>query len=474
MTQFQFQVGVIFLLYGSDKDLISAGIQNILFILRNPTNDSTFLYQWAKGKYGNWQELIIEALCIIQSFHITEKLHLDMKQLEEVYLPYRCGTSLYINPFIKCLFLMSERLLQQETDNLITYMKDKSASNFNNVKNANEYLELYLLDWIRNDLLQVHVVSQAKIGLLYEFLKEFEINDALEPLEPIKAKVKPETKRKQEVDQVSASLPCDDSAVNGSCYKIRRENCGWVLIINQKLFTKPDPEKVPANVEIEEHLGVRVGTDADCEALRKTFSARGYRIDQRDNLTHIQIQKALNDIVDASVFYDSLIVCVLSHGNKGIIFGTDYIPVKITTIQEILSSERLLNKPKVLIIQACQGKDKNVTVTPESSLRTVRIETDGLVQQNSAPKYADLLTAMSTMEGFVSIRDRELGTWYINEVCTTIDARGDSEHMLDLLTYVNSRVSKKRHKENERELCMLPEFSVRLLKKFYLPKKNQS
>lgn len=101
-----------------------------------------------------------------------------------------------------------------------------------------------------------------------------------------------------------------------------------------------------------------------------------------------------------------------------------------------------------------------------------RFETDGVIEQNSAPKYADLLTAMSTIEGFVSIRDRELGTWYINEVCATIDKLGDNEHMLDLLTYVNSQVSQKRVKENEKELCMLPEFSVRLLKKMYLPKKN--
>lgn len=466
----------MFLLYGSDKDLVTAGIQSILFVLRNPTTDSTFIYQWAKGKSGNWQECLIEALCVIQSYHITEKLHLDMKQLEEVYLPYRSGTSLYIHPFIKSLYLMAERMLQKETDKLITYMRDKSASNFGNVQNANKYLELHLLDWISSGLVQIHVVSKPKIGFLYEFLKEFEINDALEPLEPIKARVEPVSENKPEVNTVTVISP-EGSLVEEDCYKIQRETCGWVLIINQKLFTKPDPDKIPPDVKIEEHLGIRQGTDADCEALRVTFSARGYKIDQRDNLTHIQIQKALNDIVEASVIYDSLIVCILSHGNKGVIFGADYIPVKRTTIEEILSSERLLNKPKFLIIQACQGKEKNVTLTPESSVRSnvSRFETDGIVEMNSAPKYADLLIANSTIEGFVSIRDRELGTWFIKEVCNAIDARGDYEHILDLLTNVNKEVSSKRHKdkENERELCMMPEFIVRLLKKFYLPKKIQ-
>lgn len=463
---------MIFLLHGSDNELVSAGIQNILFILRNPTIDSTFIYQWAKGKSGNWQDFLIETLCIVQSYHITEKLHLDKKQLEEVYWPYRCGTSLYINPFIKCLYLMAERLLQKETDHLITYMRDKSASNFSNVKNDNEYLELYLLDWIRQGHLQVHAVDQPKIGLLYEFLKEFEITDALEPLECIKARVKLEAGNKV-TDHVSAIL-CEEAENSNDSYKVLRETCGYVLIINQKVFTKPNPENIPPNVQIEENLGVRMGTDADCKALSSAFSARGYKIVQRDNLTHVQIQKALIDIVEASVVYDSLIVCILSHGNKGVIFGSDYIPVNITTIQEILSSKQLLNKPKVLIIQACQGREKNVTISSGNSTKPNinQIETDGVVLQNSAPKYADLLTAMSTIEGFVSIRDRELGTWYINEVCNTIEARGDFEHMLDLLTYVNNQVSKKRHKENEQELCMLPEFSVRLLKKMYLPKKR--
>lgn len=314
-------------MFGSERDLISAGIQNILFVLRNPTNDSTFIYQWAKGKSPeNWQESLIEALCVVQSYHITEKLHLDMKQLEEVYLPYRCGTSLYINSYIKCLYLMAERMLQNETDNLITYMRDKTSSNFGNVQNANKYLELYLLDWIRSGLVQIHAVANPKIGLLYDFLKEFEINDALETLAGMKPRV--ESVSKPDVDTVSPTTPHQEESLDG-CYKISRETCGWVLIINQKVFTKPDPSKIPPDVKIEEHLGVRAGTDADCEALRRAFSARGYKIDQRNNLTHIQIQKALNDIVDASVIYDSLIVCILSHGNKGIVFGSDYIPVKI-------------------------------------------------------------------------------------------------------------------------------------------------
>lgn len=460
---------------------MSAGIQNILYILRNSTKyDTTFVYQWAKNKGRNWQEFLIEALCIVQSYHITEKLHLDMKNLEEVFLPYRCGTSLFINPNIKCLYLMMEKMSQEETDSVITYMRERSSSNFESVKNSNQYIELYILDWMRVGLIEVHDEVSPNITLLRDFLKEFEINDALEALQGIKMKKSVTVnsndhemeKERVGVEKLATTIS-SDAAVENDRYKIRRETCGYVLIINQKVFSKPSPDKIPAGVQIEEYLGVRLGTDADCELIRNTFKKRGYQIVQHDNLAHVEMQKALNDIVCASVIYDSLIVCILSHGNTGVVFGADYIPVKISTIQEILSSERLLNKPKLLIIQACQGKEKNVRVNPESSMRTntSMLETDGPSEPNSAPKYADLLTANSTISGYVSVRDKRIGTWYINEICNIINERGDDDHMLDLLTYVNSKVSEKRHMENDRELCMLPEFSVRLLKKFYLPKK---
>ncbi|XP_063699609.1 caspase-8 [Culicoides brevitarsis] len=447
------KIGVIFLLYGSDQELVNAAIQHILYILRNPLSESTFIYQWAKGR-DTWQEPLVESLCITQSYHITEKLNLHMKLLEEVYMPYRCGVALSINQVVKSLFLMAERLLIKDTEMLIQYMADKGTTNFSD----HNYIELHLLDWIRRKIIEVH--ESVKVDVLYEFLKQCELHDALEPLESFRTKV------------ISVEKKSALSSHNSSdCYKIRREKCGYVLIINQKTFTKPDPAQIPPGVEIEECLSDRNGTDADCVALERAFSVRGYKIVRRDNLTHIQLQKALHDIVQASTIYDSLVVCILSHGNKGVVFGSDYIPVNITTIQEILSTQQLLNKPKVLIIQACQGRKKNVTITSERTRSD--LETDDASHQApvSAPKYADLLTAMSTIEGFVSIRDRKRGTWYIQEVCKSIEERGDEEHILDLLTNVNNKVAQKRHLADEEELCMLPEFSVRLLKKMYLPKK---
>ena len=56
---------------------------------------------------------------------------------------------------------------------------------------------------------------------------------------------------------------------------------------------------------------------------------------------------------------DVLLVCILSHGAKGSVHGTDLQEVKIE--EEICHKfdgsicPKLLGKPKIFIIQACQG-----------------------------------------------------------------------------------------------------------------------
>ena len=57
--------------------------------------------------------------------------------------------------------------------------------------------------------------------------------------------------------------------------------------------------------------------------------------------------------------HDLLLVCILSHGAKGFVLGTDMQQVNIE--EEICylfdgdSCPQLLGKPKIFIIQACQG-----------------------------------------------------------------------------------------------------------------------
>ncbi len=58
--------------------------------------------------------------------------------------------------------------------------------------------------------------------------------------------------------------------------------------------------------------------------------------------------------------YASLVVCILSHGDEGVVEGVDGVNVKINELKYKFNSNvcpTLNGKPKIWIIQACQGKD---------------------------------------------------------------------------------------------------------------------
>ena len=57
---------------------------------------------------------------------------------------------------------------------------------------------------------------------------------------------------------------------------------------------------------------------------------------------------------DSKVF----VLCILSHGESGVVFGTDCKPVEIEQLVTCFDGqqcEQLVGRPKLFLIQACQG-----------------------------------------------------------------------------------------------------------------------
>lgn len=139
-------------------------------------------------------------------------------------------------------------------------------------------------------------------------------------------------------------------------YRIRLKSPGIVLIVNQQKFHFDTDPKFTEYLPKRE-LDHRHGTDRDADALKRTFSAFGYNIRTERNRLHTEILDDIRRVINDSVQYDSIIVCILSHGSNGMVYGANSVPVKIDDIEKLMISERLIGKPKVLIIQACQGDD---------------------------------------------------------------------------------------------------------------------
>lgn len=71
------------------------------------------------------------------------------------------------------------------------------------------------------------------------------------------------------------------------------------------------------NLMTTELLETREGTDRDKQALSDTFAMYGFQIIVKENLMHDEVMDAIRDVVEQGVHFDSIFICILSHGCKG-------------------------------------------------------------------------------------------------------------------------------------------------------------
>lgn len=110
---------------------------------------------------------------------------------------------------------------------------------------------------------------------------------------------------------------------------------------------------------------------------------------------------------------DAFICCILSHGVKGAVLGIDREPLCIKQILRTFKATNqstLTGKPKVFLIQACQGKKYQRGVLLKD------LESDDCCSLY-IPEEADCLLAIATVEDCVSFRHPIDGSWFIQSVC---------------------------------------------------------
>ncbi|KAK1906198.1 Caspase-8 [Dissostichus eleginoides] len=156
-------------------------------------------------------------------------------------------------------------------------------------------------------------------------------------------------------------------------YELKSKPTGLCLIMNNETF--PADGVRPKNV--------RRGTDRDAERLGEVLSWLGFRVLMCKDQTKDQMERALEcfaspwglsqlqefkvkewtgsgftDLLEAPRHGDAFICCILSHGNMGVVLGVDGKPLPIKEITKTFMAtpqSPLTAKPKVFLIQACQG-----------------------------------------------------------------------------------------------------------------------
>ncbi|CAO2615912.1 Casp8 [Lemmus lemmus] len=260
-----------------------------------------------------------------------------------------------------------------------------------------------------------------------------------------------------------------DSQVSDRIYQMKSKPRGYCLILNNHDFSEAR-QNVPRLHKMKD----RKGTEHDEDALTETFQKLHFEVVSYKDCTAREICEILRTFQSMNhKSKDCFICCILSHGDKGIIYGTDGKEASIRELTSYftgLKCPSLAGKPKVFFIQACQGDSvqKAVPIETDSEEKGNFLDMDLPSPRNYIPDEADFLLGMATVKNCVSYRDPVHGTWYIQSLCQSLRERcplGDD--ILSILTGVNYDVSNKDDRRNMGKQMPQPIFTLR--KKLFFP-----
>uniref|UniRef100_A0A3Q3KBD5 Caspase-3 n=1 Tax=Monopterus albus TaxID=43700 RepID=A0A3Q3KBD5_MONAL len=205
-------------------------------------------------------------------------------------------------------------------------------------------------------------------------------------------------------------------------YSLNFPSKGQCIIINNKNFDRGTG------------MNQRNGTDVDAANMMKVFSNLGYKVKIYNDQSVKQMEQVLTAVSKEDHSSSASFVCVLlSHGDEGMIFGTDG-SIQLHDLTSLFRGDRcksLAGKPKLFFIQACRGTELDPGIEEDSG-------NDGTTK---IPVEADFLYAYSTAPGYYSWRNTMTGSWFIQSVCDMINAYGKELELQHILVRVNHKVA---------------------------------
>lgn len=211
-----------------------------------------------------------------------------------------------------------------------------------------------------------------------------------------------------------------------SFYRMKTFPRGKLVILNMKNFTSKSGLQ---NYE-------RVGTEIDAEALKTLFVEKfGFICEVYDDLNKTEVLKVLKYTSNEQYTdFSALCIAFLTHGKEKVIYATDAC-IEIRKITRMFTGSNLAGKPKIFLIQACQGSDHMDEIDSGGWVRN----TDKL----SLPIEADFLYAYSTAAGFYSWRNNAKGSWFIQTLCEVFNEHAHNTDIVRMLTKVNAIISQR-------------------------------
>lgn len=211
---------------------------------------------------------------------------------------------------------------------------------------------------------------------------------------------------------------------------------------------------------------LRHGSRNDVKELKQMFEGQfGFTFRLEENLTAEEMITKTQESISERDYSknDSFFFVILGHGSNDGILGVDEEPVSLALITDLFTADKcpsLQGKPKVFIVQACRGEKSDFGCVVSDAI-------SWNVPEFSMPKIpieSDFLVCYSCPIGYSSFRDKERGSWYIQDLVQIFKKYAKKEHLMDLMIRVNHAVS---HKVSPDGCKQVPSEECRLTKKYY-------
>ncbi|XP_029928059.1 caspase-13-like [Myripristis murdjan] len=204
----------------------------------------------------------------------------------------------------------------------------------------------------------------------------------------------------------------------------------------------------------------RYGAEKDEQNMEHLLKELGYKVFKYTNLSGQEIDKAVKEFSQLPGLSqtDSVFVVIMSHGNLGVIHGIHWMKNNpdefcIENIYKHLNSENcpaLVNKPKVVIIQACRGKkDGSVFISDgDSAIMASDCEpqpsqADDMVEDGfRTHKEKDFISLLSCTPDTVSYRRPQFGSLLIEYMADEFKKFCREDHIEELFRKVMKRFEK--------------------------------
>ncbi|XP_063818732.1 caspase-2 isoform X2 [Pseudophryne corroboree] len=252
-------------------------------------------------------------------------------------------------------------------------------------------------------------------------------------------------------------------------YKMTTRPRGYALIISNVHFAAPE-------------LDYRHGGEVDLVSLKQLFSHLNYQVVVRSNIT---AQKMISELdlfssLPEHARLDSCIVCILSHGVDGAVYGADG---KLLQLQDVFTKldnahcPQLQNKPKMFIFQSCRGEEADRGVDQQDGRE--QAGSPGCEQSDAGkedgkvrlPTQSDMICAYACLRGTVSLRNTKRGSWFIQDMTEVFSKHAKDTHVADMLVKVNACIKKREGHApgTEYHRCKeMSEYSSTLCRDLYL------